>query len=167
VLLAVPAVAQPAEQLGSRARVSQVGDVNVLLLTQSLGANDAHISQAGVGHRARLEQTGGSVADIDQEGVGHRLAGFDAFGAPDENAAALQFDGSQLVLKQIGGMNSQAFVDQRDGSIASITQFGSDNAAYLIQSGGINDASVVQGGNATAWITQTGHSNVVDIIQNP
>ncbi len=165
MLLAVPAVAQSAEPAGPRAHISQVGQENVVHLTQSLGANEAHISQAGLGHRARLEQTGGSVADLDQDGVGHRLAGFNTVGEPDADAFALQFDGSRLVLQQIGGMNSQAFVDQRDGSIASITQFGSDNAAYLIQSGGINDASVIQGGNATAWVTQTGPGNVARIIQ--
>lgn len=160
--LAVPASAQ------SSAYVEQVGVQNLAALTQSApagGPNDARIVQVGQGdHVARLEQRGGSTADVTQDGLGHRLAGF-TLGAADPDAFALQFDGSELVLRQVG-QNSRAFVEQRDGAFAEILQSGDDNLAYLLQRGGAgNRAYIDQAGGSLARVTQDGADNFARITQ--
>lgn len=157
---ALPASAQ------SSAYIEQVGSSSVAEVTQQTLANEVHIAQTGIGeHVARLDQRGGSTATVEQEGLGHRLAGF-SLGIADPNAFAMSFDGSQLVLRQIGGENSQAFVDQRDGAFAEILQFGSDNSAYVLQSGGLgNQAFIDQADGGVAQITQAGTNNIARITQ--
>ncbi|WP_412069402.1 hypothetical protein [Rubrivirga sp. IMCC43871] len=153
----------------SSAYVEQVGVENLAELTQSVpsgGLNDAWIVQTGQGgHVARLEQRGGSTATVTQDGFGHRLAGF-TLGEADPNAFALSFDGSELVLRQVAGVNSQAFVEQRDGAFAEILQSGSDNLAYLRQGGGAgNQAYIDQAGGSLARITQDGTGNFARVTQ--
>lgn len=155
--LAVPVAAQ------STAYVEQVGVQNLAELTQSGptgGLNEASIVQAGGSHVARLDQRGGGFAEVVQDGTGHRLAGLtDAF--------ALSFDGSSLILRQIGGQNSQAFVEQHDGAFAKILQFGSNNVAFLSQAGGGgNQAYIDQTGGGLALVTQSGADNVARVTQS-
>lgn len=154
----------------SSAYVEQVGFQNDTQLLQSASAsvlNEARIRQVGVGeHTAHLDQTGGSTADVAQEGQAHRLAGF-AGGVADLSTFALQFDGSQLVLRQVGGQNSQAFVEQRDGAFAEIVQSGSDNVALVMQWGGLgNQAYLNQAAGGFAAVTQMGSGNIARITQS-
>ncbi len=163
VALAVPAAAQ------SSAYVEQAGAMNTAVLTQTasaVGPNDARIEQVGQGsHVARLDQRGGGTAEVEQDGLGHRLAGLTG-GVADLDATALSFDGSELVLRQVGGQNSQAFVEQRDGAFAEILQFGSDNLAVLSQAGGQgNQAFINQAGGDAAYVTQNGANNTARITQ--
>ena len=153
----------------SSAYVEQVGDGNLALVEQALtrpGQNDVRVVQVGAGgHVSRLDQDGGGTADVRQDGAGHLLAGLTG-GAADPGALALSLDGSDLVLRQVGGQGSRAFVEQRDGAYAEIAQFGSDNLAVLLQEGGVNnEAFITQTSGAVAHVTQLGTNNVARVNQ--
>lgn len=153
----------------SSAYVEQVGDGNLALVEQALarpGQNDVRVVQVGAGgHVSRLDQGGGGTADVRQDGSGHLLAGLTG-GAADPDAFALSLDGSRLVLRQVGGEGSRAFVEQRDGALAEIAQFGSDNLAVVVQAGGAgNRAFVDQAGGHSAFVTQNGFGNVARVNQ--
>ena len=146
----------PAAAAQSSAYVEQVGDANAAVIEQAL---------AGVGENdVRIRQADGSTADVRQEGAGHLVAGLTG-GFADPEAYALSLDGSDLVVRQVGGQNSRAFVDQRDGAFAEILQSGSDNLAVVLQEGGANQAYIDQAGGHTAFVTQNGINNVARVNQ--
>lgn len=100
-------------------------------LTQEGSSNDALIQQGGDGNVTLLSQTAGSVADVVQSGDGNAIVGVGS----DLGGVLLtgqSTGGSTLKVEQFGDGNI-LFLDQNDGSTATVMQDGMTNTATIIQ----------------------------------
>lgn len=135
--------------------VGQRGDGNTLSVTQTTSGNvTAQIGQNGERNRAAITQTGSAaaLADIGQSGKGNDAVLRQGTGV---NVAVVRQlgDGNRLDAGQIGFAAG-------DANSMFVAQLGNDNLANLDQTGSGNTLNLLQGGNKTADITQSGNSNL-------
>lgn len=145
-----------------------------LLASPVLAQNNATVSSTGTGHNVNVNQSGAlndagvtqtgaySDATISQVGASHQ--------ATISQAGSLGADSHTGSISQFGGNSNEATITQSTssgtppGSVASITQDGSNNWAIADQIGTStrnNSSTQTQvGENNEAWTRQTGASNI-------
>lgn len=129
-------------------RITQMGQENLVTLTQTYILNSLDATQDGIGNQASIQQTGHVTAQINQAGL-------------DNSVELLQgaYSAADAVISQTGEYN-EASVSQSDGS------YDSSSDLYLSQNGIRNRADVrvaVAGGSFD--FTQTGTGNELNARQ--
>jgi len=116
--------------LPGRKGAKQDGSDNDLDLRQRSGANRLRFAQVGDGNTIDMVQTQASTAEISQGGNGNIVAGGTSSGAP---------------VGTFRSENAELFVDQSGGDVVVGGQTGAGfDSAYINQSGGSNEAELVQ-----------------------
>jgi hypothetical protein len=151
------------------AEVTQEGNDNVVELTQA-GSNFVEIGQDGDDNEATVVQDGVNELDIVQTGdnngakvsqSGENVAA--VFQVGDENTAGITQDAS---VAQTGDNNSAIVLQQALAALGEGYDVTSGNKAVVNQDGSGNVAHLIQLGDNTSYITQSGNDNNARVFQN-
>jgi hypothetical protein len=155
------------------AEVTQEGNDNVVELTQA-GSNFVEIGQDGDDNKATVVQDGVNELNIVQAGV---------FQVGDENTADTTQVGYQNTaciyqlssaiasgydasVAQTGDNNSAIVLQQALAALGEGYDVTSGNKAVVNQDGSGNVAHLIQLGDNTSYITQSGNDNNASVFQN-
>ena len=179
-----------AQAAGNQTTTEQVGDSNIVWVTQAGSDNAISLHQDGTINRAAATQSGADLAvSVSQQGDNNSIESYQ-YGVgssarlSQQGAAQYQMifqqgsEGSQSIEIDQKGSNSVAYVLQSEaaGSTAVITQEGDGQTTTLGQTERVNDytgyqggsdnyANVTQEGGSRAVTSQTGTDNQIDLHQ--
>lgn len=160
------------QQNGTDNLSSQVqdGDANVVYTLQNGSELTSTSEQRGVGNLTTIEQDGrASQADVSQDGSYNRATVYQAaYGDIGHTVAISQVGTDNLAyIEQIDGAANSATIDQ-DGlrNVVDASQQLTANHLGATQVGEDNTLLVEQLGNSSAYTSQTGTANAIDLQQD-
>lgn len=160
------------QQIGTDNYSSQVqdGDANVAYTVQNGSELTAASEQRGTGNISTIEQDGlGSQANVSQDGSYNLAVVFqDAFGDVAHTATLSQLGRQNLAyIEQIDGAANVADIYQNgDSNSVDVSQQLTANRLSAEQTGDGNNVLVEQLGNTSAYTSQTGSANTIDLDQD-
>jgi hypothetical protein len=140
-------------------------------VAQSQNQAGTFIDQVGDQNEVRVSQAGFSDADVEQTGNVNFIGGFE--NPKDEalrqqNSTSFASNKNDLDVSQVGNLNVVG-IDQRDNTDADINIEGNNNLVRVDQfefSGALDQADIdVTGSNNIAYLTQSGGGNTFTLTQ--